>query len=275
MNTTELMNEALALAGLKEIPADSQIIHSGENIRRLIFGVDMQTAEMLLARQLGFDCVVSHHPVGDVTFARCAEILKTQIAQMVGRGVPINKAQYAIQGAYESSVSTFHSSNYDRYASAARLLNMPYLGIHQPADLIGERIIQAHLDNGVGKNPQATLTDVIAALKELPEYARALTDPLIAVGAPDSYAGEIAVMMSGGTDGGLPVHRAYFEAGVGTLVVMHISESVKKAVAELKVGNVIVAGHMASDSVGINAIIRRWEELGVEVTRMSGIVGEG
>ncbi|MBQ6692695.1 MAG: hypothetical protein IJN00_05125 [Clostridia bacterium] len=270
MNTKQLMEEALKLAELTEIPADSQEIVPGENIKRILMGVDMQTPELLLAKQLGFDCVVSHHPVGDVTFANCAEIIKTQIDTLVKWGVPVNKAQKAIEECYRSSVSTFHASNYDRYASAARLLEMPYLGIHQPADLLGERAVQAHLDARL--NERSTLQDVMDALMEMDEYAHALTKPRIAVGSPDSFAGKVAVIMSGGTDGGKAVHRAFFEAGVGTLVLMHVPDAVADADRELGIGNVIVAGHMASDSVGLNRIIRRWEELGVEVVRMSGII---
>ena len=66
--------------------------------------------------------------------------------------------------------------------------------------------------------------------------------------------------MAGGTGGGRKVAKAYFEAGVGTLVVMHMPEEVIKAVKEQNLGNVIVAGHMASDSVGINGIIRVLEQ---------------
>jgi len=270
MNTKELMDAALQLADLTEIPADSQIIVEGENIKKILMGVDMQTAELMLAKQLGYDCVVSHHPVGDVTFANCAEIIKAQIDSLVSYGVPINKAQKVIQEAYQRSVSIFHSSNYDRYASAARLLEMPYLGIHQPADLLGERAIQAHLDARL--NERSTLKDLIDALMEMDEYAHALTKPRIAVGSEDSYAGRVAVIMSGGTDGGKAVHRAYFEAGVGTLVLMHVPDDVAEADRELGIGNVVVAGHMASDSVGLNRIIERWEEMGVQVTPMSGII---
>jgi putative NIF3 family GTP cyclohydrolase 1 type 2 len=266
------MDEALKLAGLDEIPVDSQIIVEGENIKKLLIGVDMQTAEILLAKQLGFDCVVSHHPVGDFTFAHAAKILRSQIDSMVKWGVPINKAQKAIQEAYDSSVSVFHVVNYDRYASAARLLNMPYLGIHQPSDLIGERVIQERLDKQLAGKEKATLQEVVDALKGIDEFAHALTEPIIAIGSPESYAGKVMVMMSGGTDGGAPVHKAYFEAGIGTLVVMHVPDNVIKTDKELGIGNIVVAGHMASDSVGLNRIIRRWEELGLEVTRMSGVI---
>jgi hypothetical protein len=80
------------------------------------------------------------------------------------------------------------------------------------------------------------------------------------------------VLFAGGTNGGADVFKAYFDAGVGTIVCMHVPEDVKKAVEEQSIGNIIVAGHMASDSIGINAIIDVWEKAGVEVIKMSGIL---
>ncbi len=78
--------------------------------------------------------------------------------------------------------------------------------------------------------------------------------------------------MAGGTNGGADVLKAYFEAGVGTIVCMHVPEDVKKAVQEQNIGNVIVAGHMASDSIGLNVIIEAWKKEGLDVTKMSGIL---
>ena len=53
---------------------------------------------------------------------------------------------------------------------------------------------------------------------------------------------------------------------------MHMPEEVIKAVKEQNIGNVIVAGHMASDSIGINVIIAALEERALEVIRMSGVI---
>jgi hypothetical protein len=78
--------------------------------------------------------------------------------------------------------------------------------------------------------------------------------------------------MAGGTNGGEAVFKAYFEAGVGTIVCMHVPEEVRKAVADQNIGNIVVAGHMASDSIGINIFIRNLQEQGLTVTTMSGIV---
>jgi len=53
---------------------------------------------------------------------------------------------------------------------------------------------------------------------------------------------------------------------------MHIPEKDAKELKEQSIGNVIVAGHMSSDSLGLNKIAQEWAKKGVETTMMSGIV---
>ena len=61
MNTKEMMQIALDLAGLTEMPSDTSISVEGEDITNVLAGIDMGTAELALARQLGYDCVFRHH----------------------------------------------------------------------------------------------------------------------------------------------------------------------------------------------------------------------
>lgn len=270
MNTQEIMDLALKMAGLKETPADSGIIVSGKDIKKAAFGVDMEAAEMLIAREIGVDLVITHHPVAGAPRLNLYKVMENQISRMVTAGVPINKAQKALGEQKGRIERGLHVTNYDRTVSAAKMLGLPFMGIHTPADLLTERKVQAHLDGVLME--ESTLVQVIDALNQLPEYKNALTKPEIRVGAPEDYAGKAFVVMAGGTNGGVNVAKAYFEAGIGTLVCMHMPEDVLKAVREQNIGNVIVAGHMASDSIGINMIIEALEEKGLDMVRMSGVI---
>lgn len=271
MNLEKMMDKALDLANLEEIPADSGIMVNGENIKKVIIGIDMETQELLLAKELGFDCVVSHHPKADSPRVNFPEVMDVQIEKMVEFGVPINKAQKALKKKVKSVEMKMHVSNYDRVSSAARLLKMPFMNIHMPADMITERIVQNYLDKKFEEHPKKTLGDLIDALNAMDAYKGALASPVIRVGNASDYAGKVAVLMAGGTNGGIDVFKSYFEAGVGTIICMHVPEDVKKAVKEQNIGNIIVAGHMASDSIGLNEIIKAWENEGLEVVKMSGI----
>lgn len=272
MNTREIMDLALSLAGLTSMPSDCAVLVPGENIKRVLVGVDMGTAEILLARELKVDLVIGHHPIGGTSRTEFPEVMKRQVDKMVSVGIPINKAQKALAKKMGEVERAGHAANYDQAWSAARLLNMPFIGIHTPTDMLAERTVEAHLEKRLADNPKATLQDIIDALNELPEYQKTLSKPVIRVGSPKDYAGKPVVIMAGGTGGGVDVIKAYFEAGVGTTISMHMTEDVIKAVKEQNIGNIIVAGHMASDSVGINVFLRALEDRGIEVIRMSGVI---
>ena len=270
MNTQKMMDVALELAGLDKMPADTDIVVPGDNIKRVLAGVDMDTAELLLARELGYDCVVSHHPKN--TNANILDVMDNHIRKLEKLGVPRNKSQKALAPRKDELSYNFHVGNTRRSESAAKLLNMAYLSLHSPADVIGEAILQKHLDEKFADKPQTKLEEITEALEEIGVYVKSERKPIIRVGSKDSYAGKIYVLMSGFTGPGAPVLKQYFEAGVGTLILMHIPEKDVKALKEHGVGNVIVAGHMSSDSLGMNKIAEQWRKLGLEVTMMSGIV---
>ena len=272
MNTTKLMNSALHLAQLGKKPYDTDIIVEGANIKKVLIGIDMETPELLLARTLGYDCVVSHHPKSDSCIVDFAKVMDVQIDRMVKAGVPINKAQKALRKKQQSVDLGSHSSNYDRVGSAAKLMNIAYLNIHIPADFITEKIVQDRLDTAFNKKPKTKLKDIIDELNSWEYYQGKVAQPIIRVGSNDDYAGKIEVLMAGGTNGGVDVYKSYFEAGVGTIIAMHVPEDVKKAVVEQNIGNIIIAPHMPSDSIGLLEIVKVWREQGVEVTCMSGIV---
>ncbi len=272
MNTKEIMDTALELAGLEETPADSGIIVEGENIKKVAIGVDMELAEMMLAEKLGADLVITHHPSGGTPRINLHKVMDNQIDTMTKAGVPINKAQKALQEKKGQVERGLHVSNYDRAVSAAKLLKMPFMAVHTPADILAERTVQNLLDEKLKDQPKATLKDVIEALETKVEYQRTSATPVIRVGSEKDYAGKVVVTMAGGTGGGTKVIKSYFEAGVGTLVCMHMPEDVIKAVKEQNIGNIVVAGHMASDSVGINQFTDALEEKGIEIIRMSGLI---
>lgn len=271
MNTEEIFALALKAAGLTEAPADSGVIVPGERIKKIAFGIDIDTAEIMLAKELGFDCVITHHP-HSVHKVDLYKVMDNQIERMVEAGVPINKAQKALAERKEQVDRNMHVTNYDKAVSAARLLKMPFIAIHSPADFLVEDFLQEYLEDRLEDQPQALVKDVVDLLLELPEYKNTYAKPKVRVGSEKSFAGKIFVTMAGGTSGGKDVMKAYFEAGVGTLVVMHVPDDVVKAIKEQNIGNIVVAGHMASDSIGINLVIKAFEEKGLKVTRMSGVI---
>lgn len=177
MTTDEIMQAALSLSGLDKIPGDCGIVVPGENIRRILAGVDMETAEIILGKRLGYDLVLSHHPVTgpmQAYFYKASDYLGELLERA---GAPANAASARADWLTRLQEGKNHPVNYGKSADTARLLNMPYMGIHNIADAIGGKVLQAFLDKKLSGRPGATLKDVCSALMEVPEYQKALTKP--------------------------------------------------------------------------------------------------
>ena len=69
------------------------------------------------------------------------------------------------------------------------------------------------------------------------------------------------VDMTGGTSGPVDSIGKLAAAGVGTIVGMHMGEDHRKRAKEEKI-SVVIAGHVSSDSLGMNLIIDQYERQG-------------
>ena len=95
--------------------------------------------------------------------------------------------------------------------------------------------------------------------------------PVIFSGKSENRCGTIYVGMTGGTEPAPKLYEKMAQAGIGTIVDMHISEDRKKE-AEAANMNIVVTGHMSSDSVGMNLILDDIEKKGVEIVPCSGLI---
>lgn len=270
MTTDEIMQVALSLSGLDEVPGDCGIVVKGENIHRILAGIDMETAEIILGKRLKYDLIISHHPVTGPMQAYFYKASNYLCNLLENAGAPANAAQRASDWLTKLQEGKNHPVNYGKSADTARLLNMPYMGIHNITDALGGKILQGFLDQRLADKPYATLKDVCNILMEVPEYQKALTKPEVVVGNENDLCGKVFVIFGGGPFSG----KEYFRAGVGTMICMHLPEDYRQKYEYEGRGNVIVCDHMASDSIGMNVILHRLEDMGAEVTRISGIFND-
>jgi hypothetical protein len=272
MNTDDLMALALEQVGFAEVPGDCAIYVPGAGIRRVMIGIDVTGADLLLARQLGFDCVIAHHPAG-WTPDRAA-VYGKHIDQLLAAGIPREEAEQIICPRQRTIAEMASTPNYDAVPSVARLLGMPFLNIHNPWDEMGRRRMQETVDRRLTEDPGSTLADVVDALLGFREFQAAETRPQIRVGEPDSRAGRTVVSHGAYTNGGYAVAAAYFRHGVDTVITIHFPPEDDVRLRNERLGQHIVSGHVVSDSVGITPFIDALREQGVEVTCMSGVLNE-
>jgi hypothetical protein len=87
VDTERIMKVGLELAGWKKMPADSAVHVKGRNIKKVLIAIDVGTAELMLARQLGCDAVIAHHPIGTAS-VNFYKVFDRHVDFMVEHGVP-------------------------------------------------------------------------------------------------------------------------------------------------------------------------------------------
>jgi putative NIF3 family GTP cyclohydrolase 1 type 2 len=261
MDTQQIMRTSVKLAGFRGIPADSEIHVKGRRIRKSLISIDVGVGELLLARNLGCDAVIAHHPAGGRAKLEGYKVFKRHIYQLKEAGVPERVAKEAVKLKLRVLELQHHPDNYDQVSSVAKKLRMPLLSIHSPCDEIGRRMIRQAL-RGLDNN--STVKEVVSKIKRFPEFRKAATKIEVRLGSPNNKAGKIVISHAAYTNGGYEIAKTYFEHGIDTLSYIHIAEADLTKLASEPSGNLIVLGHIASDWLGINKLLHELEKKGIE-----------
>lgn len=255
---------------------DSRLLfgEEGTEVRSVLFGIDVSAGEMLLADRLrergeAVDAVIGHHPLG-MARGLFPEMLRVQEDMYHAYGVPINVIEDIMAPRVKEIMRAVHPANFDQPVDAARLLGVPLMCLHSPCDMMGQRYVQRLMD----RNEPRRVSDVIDVLMGLPEQdmaARRNNAPEVFVGDRGRKAGKVLVKFAGGTAGPKEMYDALSKAGVGTIVCMHVPDNHIEEARKAHV-NVVISGHMASDSIGINLFADVLEGRGVRVEPFSGLL---
>jgi len=113
---------------------------------------------------------------------------------------------------------------------------------------------------------------VMNALAALPEMAAAATTVQQVLGDPISPARKVVVAHGALTNGGYPVAKTCFDHGVDAVIYIHIDYGDLQRLRAEGRGNLIVAGHLAGDSLGFTPFIAELRRRGLQVTTFSGVI---
>lgn len=239
--------------------SDSRILNGTgeEEIKSALVGIDMEVGEILLADRLRdkgtpVDLVIAHHPEGRA-YANLYEVMHIQADILHRFGIPISVAEDLMETRIREVERKLMPVNHTRAVDAARLLGIPFLCLHTPAD----NMVTTYLQGLFEEKKPYTIDDIMDILREIPEYKEATGNgagPKILIGSKSRKAGRIFVDMTGGTEGSKDIFESMSNSGINTIVAMHLSEEHKKE-AEKNHINVIIAGHISSDNLGLNLLL--------------------
>lgn len=261
--------------------ADTRVLHGdlAARVKKVLVGVDIDTGEVMLANELNrrnpanpIDLIIAHHPVSG-GLAGLHEVMDLQIELLAHYGVPINIADKITRKRISEIERAVSPANHGQSVDAAKLLDIPIMCAHTATD----NHVASYLYKEIKKREKELtyVSDVVKFLKTIPEYqeaAKQKAGPKIFAGSPESFAGRIAVTeVTGGTDGAKEIYEKMSAAGIGTIISMHQREEWKEEAAKHHI-NVVVAGHMSSDSLGLNLFLDNLEKKGVEIVPCSGFI---
>ena len=253
---------------------DSRILNVSQDkeIKKILVGIDVEPAEILLAKEINdIDLIISHHPLGK-GLASLHEVMELQCDVLNQYGVPINIAEKLMKERISEVARGVNSANHQRTVDAARILGFNLICLHTVCDNLAARFLKEKIENN---SDLERIEDVINLLKNIPEYKQAGligAGPKIYVGSKENRCGKIALTeITGGTQGSAKLYEKMAQAGIGTVIGMHISEEHKKE-AEAANLNVIIAGHISSDSLGMNLFLDELEKKQIEIVPCSGLI---
>lgn len=254
--------------------SDTRVLvdYGKKQIKKVLTGIDMEGPELLLAEKMGVDLVIAHHPEG-IGLADLHSVMDLQAQVLADYGVPINVAESVIRPRISEVSRGISPINHNRAVDMAKALKLDFICTHTIADNLGARMLFDMIAKK--KKELETVGDILSMLKSIPEFKEAIklkAGPTIFVGNPETSCGRVVVTeFTGGTSGAKEIYEKMAQAGIGTIIGMHMGEEHRKE-AEKHHVNVVIAGHMASDSLGMNLFLDELEKKGIEVIPISGLI---
>ncbi|MGE5417380.1 MAG: NGG1p interacting factor NIF3 [Acidobacteriota bacterium] len=255
--------------------SDTRILYGDGDaeIKSVICGVDMETQEVVLVDRLrekrNVDLIIAHHPEG-IGLAAMYQVMELQADLLMRMGIPINVAESILSSRISEVQRGMMPLNHQRAVDAARLLDIPLMCVHTAADNLVNEFMQTRIDEAA----PGTLEDLIEVVTAVPEYRQAKilkAGPTLVVGDKKKRAGKVFVDFTGGTSGSAEAYQKMESAGVGTIVCMHIQEKHRENAKKHNI-NILIAGHMASDSLGLNLFLDQLESRGIEIIPAAGLI---
>jgi putative NIF3 family GTP cyclohydrolase 1 type 2 len=237
---------------------DSAVLYGAGDteIKKILIGIDIEVGELLLADRIrsrqGLDLVLAHHPEGHA-YASLDKVMRLQVELLRKIGLNKKVAQELLEVRQREVKRRILPNNHARAVDAAKLIDLPFMCLHTPAD----NHVFSYLTHLMNMQKPKKAQEIIDILMTIPEYQSAAKEnagPQLIAGSPNRGVGKILVEMTGGTEGSREVYDKLYKTGVRTLICMHLSEEHFKKVKDNSL-NVVIAGHISSDTLGLNLLL--------------------
>lgn len=139
---------------------------------------------------------------------------------------------------------------------------------------ITDNLVRDYLDKYIAKRKPRIVSDLLEVLLEIPEYQKAKkmgAGPDLFAGTLKHQVGKFMVDMTGGTSPSDDIYQELSRYGIGTLVGMHMKDKARQNAIDSHM-NIVICGHYASDSLGMNLYLDELEKKGIKVLPVGGLI---
>ena len=122
--------------------------------------------------------------------------MRLQSDMLAAHGVNISVAEQLMDKRIDEVGRRVLPGNHNRAVDAARLLGLPMMCVHTPAD----NCVNTYLAALFEREKPSRLKDLVALLKTIPEYraaVRRMAGPQIVSGSENGHCGRISLEMTG------------------------------------------------------------------------------
>lgn len=254
--------------------ADTRILFGNGDkvIHKVMTGVDIGSGEVLLAQKMGVDLLIAHHPLG-IALAGLDNVMELQADLLASYGIPINIAESLLEIRMSEVARGIAAVNHQRIVDLAKIAGVALMCVHTPCDnLVYQEVNKKIVQKKKTLDVVGDIMDLLYTFPEYKEAARLGAGPALFAGKRARRAGKIALTeLTGGTEGNKEMYKFMANAGIGTIIGMHMSEPHRKEAEKYHI-NVIIAGHIASDSIGMNVFLDELVKKGIKVVPCSGLI---
>jgi len=247
---------SFTLDDLKHPYYDTRILYGDPSmeVKKVLVGIDLSPADVAIAKEEGA-LMLSHHPQSYAAQRLPLILDKQPYLWEKEFGIPLEMGLSIIKTRKEVILRKLTTSNLEHTLSHAKFLGVPFMCMHTPAD----NLTEWYLNELFSSEEIRTAKDIVDLLLLLPEfehnrnYKKVMPQVFSRLGDSPPVT-KFFVDMAGGTAGPEIMYELLSKYGVGTIVNMHIPELNLEEAYRHHI-TIIVAGHHASDCLGVNLML--------------------
>lgn len=180
-------------------------------------------------------------------------------------------ARQAVEKLKERVETRNHADIYGDVVAPAKALGMSLVNVHHPRDEYMRPVILKAIKSGSAEY----VSDIVRSINKIPEFRNAPTKVQVSLSSEKKRAGQWALVVAAGINGGYRVAKAYLQQRVSTIIYLHVDYGEVTKMREDKLDcNRVVMSQLAGDSIGLNGLAGRLEGLVVETVRVGILPGK-